>query len=67
MFLYELFASVGAPRRSTRQRTDEKRAEISRRLQELNGVTKPNQVQTPSTKARSENDLDHVYHDKTGT
>jgi hypothetical protein len=67
MFLQELFAWVRARRRRSRQRTDEKGAEILRRLQELNGVTKPKQVEAPSTRAHSENDLDHAYRAKTGT
>lgn len=65
MFLQELFAWVRARRRrSTRQRTGENGAEILRRLQELNDVTKPKQVETP---ARNENHLDYAYRDKTGT
>jgi hypothetical protein len=68
MFLQELFASIRARRRRSRQRTDEKGAEISRRLQELNGVIKLKPVEKPpSTKAPIESDLDHAYRDKTGT
>ena len=66
MFLQELFPWVRA-RRHSRQRSEEKGAQILRRLHELNDVTKPKQVETFSTKAPSENDLGHAYRDKTGT
>ena len=48
MFLFELFATMKARRRST-QRCNEEGAEIARRLQELLDSTMPKKVETPST------------------
>jgi hypothetical protein len=57
MSLRELFASIRERRhRSAQQSTDEKGAQITRRLQELFAVPTPTQVETPSTNTGSEND-----------
>jgi DNA-binding response OmpR family regulator len=68
MFLQELFASVRAHfRRSTQQRTDEQGAEMARRLQDLLDVRKRTQIETFSTKARTEKDPGHANRHKPGT
>jgi hypothetical protein len=53
MSLGELFASI----RERRRRSAQQGAQISRRVLELLAVPTPTQVETPFTKARSENDL----------
>lgn len=67
MFLRKFFASIKARRRSSQQHNDEKGALISRRLQELQDVTKPKQAEMPFTKARGGNGSSCVHLEKTGT
>jgi hypothetical protein len=67
MFLQGLFASIRERRhRATREQT-EKGAQILRRLQELSDVKNPKPLETPYSKAPSENDPSHAFHEKTGT
>jgi hypothetical protein len=67
MFLRRLFASIRERRRHATQEQTEKGTQILRRLQELADVKNPKPVETHYSKAPSENDPSHVYHEKTGT
>lgn len=67
MFLRGLLASIRERRRRATREQTEKGAEILRRLQELADVKNPKPVETHYSKAPSENDPSHAYHEKTGT
>jgi hypothetical protein len=67
MLLEEWFAAIrDHHRRSSPQRAEEEGEEITRRLQELLGVTKPKSLDSSFTKTSNETDPLRAHREKAG-